>query len=501
MVKAKYFLFFSILQFYLIISQNEIKITYDDDGLPFTSVCFGTKSLCLSLKLDTDYIETLVHSSESKNSVKNKYDSSISKKSELMKEKVEIKYNSQSLKADLIKDTIEINSLEIKKGFFYSIKEGESEDLDKIEGIFGLGYPNTASQEKNSLMIQLYVNGHLDSKIWTIDFDEKNGKIYLEKKLESKEEGIELNLDSNEEGHWIIPIKSVLLGKNKKKDENIDFDKDTKIKISTSENKSSIDLNLFKKIGEKYFKKLVEKSECKLEEKDKKYTTYICKNNNYEDINSISMIFGEFGMNIPKENVLIQNSNKEYEFILANYNGEKNNVLGMDILKNKKIVFDVENMKLGIYGENIFNVEKESKDEAPIIPKEDIEKEKEKEKERQRQQELEKEKEKEKQRQQELEREKEKVKQRQQEQNNQNNNNNQNTKNSDSKQEEPQPEKKSGGSVLKKILIVIVVILVLFILWNLYKRYLRRRAKMKVPFKSYSDSNTNVNGIQLISDQ
>ena len=255
----------------------------------------------------------------------------------------------------------------------------------------------------------------------------------------------------------------------------------------------------------------MEKSECKLEEKDKKYTTYICKNNNYEDINSISMIFGDFGMNIPKENVLIQNSNKEYEFILANYNGEKNNVLGMDILKNKKIVFDVENMKLGIYGENIFNVEKESKDEAPIIPKEDIEKEKEKEKERQRQQELEKEKEKEKQRQQELEREKEKEKQRQQElekekqrqqeQNNQNNNNNQNTKNSDSKQEEPQPEKKSGGSVLKKILIVIVVILVLFILWNLYKRYLRRRAKMKFPFKSYSDSNTNVNGIQLISDQ
>ena len=360
-------------------------------------------------------------------------------------------------------------------------------------------------------MIQLYVNGHLDSKIWTIDFSEKNGQIFLQKKIEEKAEGIELDLQNNDEGHWIIPIKSILLGKNKKKDENIDFDKDTKIKISTSENKSSIDLNLLKKIGEKYFKKLVEKSECKLEEKDKKYTTYICKNNNYEDINSISMIFGDFGMNIPKENVLIQNSNKEYEFILANYNGEKNNVLGMDILKNKKIVFDVENMKLGIYGENIFNVEKESKDEAPIIPKEDIEKEKEKEKERQRQQELEKEKEKEKQRQQELEREKEKEKQRQQElekekqrqqeQNNQNNNNNQNTKNSDSKQEEPQPEKKSGGSVLKKILIVIVVILVLFILWNLYKRYLRRRAKMKFPFKSYSDSNTNVNGIQLISDQ
>ena len=85
MVKAKNFIFFSILQFYLIVSQNEIKITYDDNGLPFTSVCFGTKSLCLSLKLDTDYIDTLVHSSESKINVKNKYDTATSKKSELMK--------------------------------------------------------------------------------------------------------------------------------------------------------------------------------------------------------------------------------------------------------------------------------------------------------------------------------------------------------------------------------------------------------------------------------
>jgi hypothetical protein len=291
MVNTKYFLFLLLLQFYLIITENEIKLTYDDKGLPFTSVCFGTKSLCLSLRLDTDYIETLVHSSSSKNSVKNKYDSTVSKKSEIMKENVDIKYNSKTLKTDLIKDTISINSLEIKKGFFYSIKEGDNEDLNKIEGIFGLGYPTSASQEKNSLMMQLYVNGHLDSKIWTIDFSEKNGKIFLEKKLESKSEGIELNLDNNDEGHWVIPIKSVLLGKNKKTDENLELSSDSKIKISTSEFKSSIELNILKKIGEKYFKNLVDKSECKLEEKDKKYTTYICKSNNYDDIKSLSLIF------------------------------------------------------------------------------------------------------------------------------------------------------------------------------------------------------------------
>ena len=204
MVNTKFLFVLLSLQISLIINASEIKLTYSDDGLPYTSVCFGSKTLCLSLKLDTDNIETLVHSSTRKNDIKNKYDSSESKKSEKIKENVEIKYNSKTLKADLIKDVIEINSMEIKKGFFYSVKEGECESLDKIEGVLGLGYPSTATQEKNSLMTQLYVNGHLDYKIWTIDFDEKNGKIYLEKNLESKEEGIELNLDSNEEGHWII---------------------------------------------------------------------------------------------------------------------------------------------------------------------------------------------------------------------------------------------------------------------------------------------------------
>ena len=505
MVNTKFLFILLSLQISLIITANEIKLTYSDDGLPFTSVCFGSKTLCLSLKLDTDNIETLVHSSTRKNDIKNKYDSSESKNSEKMKENVEIKYNSKTLKADLIKDVISINSMEIKKGFFYSVKEGECESLDKIEGVLGLGYPSTASQEKNSLMTQLYINGHLDYKIWTIDFSDKNGQIFLEKKIESNAQGIELELQNNEEGHWFIPIKSVLLGKNKKKDENIDFDSNTKIKIVTSESKSSIDLNILKKIGEKYFKKLVDKSECKLEEKNKKYTTYICKNNNYEEIKSISLIFGDFGINIPKENVLIKNDNKEYEFIFANYNGDKNNVLGMDVLKNKKILFDSENMKLGIYGDNIFNVEKESKEEAPIIPKEDDEKEKKEKEEKEKKEKEEKEKkereEKEKKEKEEKERkekeekerkereEKEKERQRQQEQNNK----------SDSTKE-PEPEKKSGGSVFKKILIIFVVILVLFILWNLYKRYLRRRAKMKFPFQSYSDSNSNVNGIQLVSD-
>ena len=272
MVNTKFLLILLSLQISLIIAENEIKLTYNDEGLPFTSVCFGSKSLCFSLKLDTDNIETLVHSSTRKNDIKNKYDPSESKKSEKIKENVEIKYNSKTLKADLYKDVIEINSMEIKKAFFYSIKDGECESIDKIEGILGLGYPSTATQEKNSLMTQLYVNGHLDNKIWTIDFSEKNGQIFLEKKIESNAQGIELDLQNNDEGHWFIPIKSILLGKNKKKDDNIDFDKDTKIKIATSEIKSSIDLNILKKIGEKYFKKLVDKSECKFEEKNKKYS-------------------------------------------------------------------------------------------------------------------------------------------------------------------------------------------------------------------------------------
>ena len=475
---SKNFILFLFVFFQLsfISCDSEIKLKYDDYGRPYSSACLGTKSLCLSLRLDTDYIDTLVHSSSSKKDVKNKYDSSISKKSTTVKKDVEIEYNSQKLKADYIRDTIEIDSLEIKKGLFYSIKEGECEDLDKIEGILGLGFPSSADQEKNSAMIQLYVNGYLDSKIWTIDLsDKKNGYIRPDKKIDSKIIGTDLELINNEEGHWFVKIKCILLGKNIEKDKKLEFDNNSKMKIATSEIKSSINLDILKNIGDAYFKKLIDKSECKFDKKGK-YSTYFCKNNNYDDITSISLVFNDFGINIPKENILIKN-NDEYEFILANYNEEKNNVLGIDILKGKKIIFDCEKMQLGLYGENMFDTTKVSEDEKPkedddpIIPKDkDEEKDKEKEK------------------------EKEENKEEKKEINNEKEKQDINEK----KEEEIEQEVKSGSSKFKKIVIFIIIAIVLLFLWTIIKRYKKRKAKNKFPFKSYKD--INLNAIQLISD-
>ena len=444
----KIFFLFLYLQINFILSDSQIKLKYDDNGRPISSVCLGSKNLCLSLRLDTDYIDTLVHSSASNKNIKNKYDASLSKKSSTIKNGVEINYNSNKLKADLIKDSIEIDSLEIKKGQFYSIKEGDSEDLDKIEAILGIGYPSNTEQEKNSIMIQLFVNGFLDSKIWTVDLsDKKNGYIYPDKKIDSKNIGTDLDLINNEEGHWLIKIKSILLGKNIKNDNNIEFDNDSQIKISTSEIKSSINLEILKKIGDTYFKKLLDNSECKFDTKGK-YSTYICKNNNYDDLKSISLIFNDYGINIPKSNILVKND-KEYEFILSNYDGEENNVLGIDILKGKKIVFDCEKMKLGLYGDNIFDTtkkvdeEKSNEEDETIIPKEDSEK----------------------------------------DENNEN-------------KEEIKTESKSS---IKKIIIFIIVIFALCFLFVLYRRYQKRKAKMKFPFKTYKES--NYKAIQLVSDQ
>ena len=360
------------LQISFILSSSDIKLTYDDFGRPYSSVCLGTKSLCLSLRLDTDYVDTLVHDSTSKKDIKNKYDSSISKKSSKIKENVDIKYNSKTLKADLIKDTIELDSLDIKKAFFYSIKEGDCEDLDKIEGILGLGYATKADQEKNSFMTQLYVNGYLDSKIWTIDLSDKSkGYIIPDKKIGGKDIGTDLELINNEEGHWFIKIKSILLGNDIKKDTNLEFGNDSQMKISTSEIKSSINLDILKKIGDGYFKKLIDSSECKFETKGK-YSTYTCKNNNYDDIKPISLIFNDFGILIPKEKILVKDSkNNNYEFTLSNYDGEKNNVLGIDLLKGKKLVFNCENMIFGLYGENMFDRTKVEE----IKPKDDTEEE------------------------------------------------------------------------------------------------------------------------------
>jgi hypothetical protein len=65
-----------------------------------------------------------------------------------------------------------------------------------------------------------------------------------------------------------------LLGKNIEKDDKFEFDSDSVIKISTSEIKSSINLDILKKIGDSYFKKLIDNSDCKFDTKGK-YSTYI----------------------------------------------------------------------------------------------------------------------------------------------------------------------------------------------------------------------------------
>jgi len=486
------------LQISFIFSSSEIKLTYDDFGRPYSSVCLGTKSLCLSLRLDTDYVDTLVHDSSSKKDIKNKYDSSISKKSSKIKENVDIKYNSKSLKADLIKDTIELDSLDIKKAFFYSIKEGDCEDLDKIEGILGLGYATKADQEKNSFITQLYVNGYLDSKIWTIDLSDKNkGYIIPDKKVGGKDIGTDLELINNEEGHWFIKIKSILLGTDIKKDTNLEFGNDSQMKISTSEIKSSINLNILKKIGDGYFKKLIDSSECKFETKGK-YSTYTCKNNNYDDIKAISLIFNDFGILIPKENILIKDSkNNNYEFILANYDGEKNNVLGIDLLKGKKLVFNCEKMIFGLYGGNMIDTTKveevkpKEKEEESIIPKDkdddDDDKEKDKDKDD--------------------DKKKDNDNDKKEEKNNNNNNQNQNqnnqNQNNNNNQEKNTNENvvvKSGSKKFRNTIIIILIIFS-FVCCIYYKRYRKRKAKIKYPFAYRSYNDLNVNGIQMVSDQ
>ena len=487
------------LQISFILSSSDIKLTYDDFGRPYSSVCLGTKSLCLSLRLDTDYVDTLVHDSSSKKDIKNKYDSSISKKSSKIKENVDIKYNSKSLKADLIKDTIELDSLDIKKAFFYSIKEGDCEDLDKIEGILGLGYATKADQEKNSFMTQLYVNGYLDSKIWTIDLSDKSkGYIIPDKKVGGKDIGTDLELINNEEGHWFIKIKSILLGTDIKKDSNLEFGNDSQMKISTSEIKSSINLDILKKIGDSYFKKLIDSSECKFETKGK-YCTYTCKNNNYDDIKAISLIFNDFGILIPKENILVKDSkNNNYEFILSNYDGEKNNVLGIDLLKGKKLVFNCEKMIFGLYGENMFDTTKveeikpkEEKEEESIIPKDkDDDDEKDEDDDKKKNNNNDKEKD------EDDDKKEEKEKENNQKQNQ---NQNQNT-NTQEKSTNENVEVKSGSKKFRNTIIIILIILS-FVCCIYYKRYRKRKAKIKYPFAYRSYNDLNVNGIQMVSDQ
>jgi len=282
-----------------------------------------------------------------------------------------------------------------------------------------------------------------------------------------------------------------LLGNDIKKDTNLEFGNDSQMKISTSEIKSSINLDILKKIGDGYFKKLIDSSECKFETIGK-YSTYTCKSNNYDDIKPISLIFNDFGILIPKEKILVKDSkNNNYEFILSNYDGEKNNVLGIDLLKGKKLVFNCDKMIFGLYGENMFDTTKveeikpkDDKEEESIIPKdkddEDDEKDKDKDDDKKN------------------DNDKKEEKEKDNNNNNQNQNQNQNT-NTQPKSTNENVEVKSGSKKFRNTVIIILIIFS-FVCCFYYKRYRKRKAKIKYPFayRSYNDLN---NGIQMVSDQ
>ena len=451
----------------------EIKIEYDDFGLPYISPCLGSKKSCFSLRLDTDYISTLVQSDKNKDSTsKNKYDRTSSENSSINKEGEELEYDSEKVTADLITDKITINSCEIQRANFYLIQKSKSEELNKIDGIFGLGFPSTTKQEKKSLMIQLFLNNFIPSRTWTLDFTDK--KSYLKgDKVVGNNLGKDFELKQNENGHWFIDIKSILLGQSAKNDKNINFGKKSKIKIATTKNKTYIELDVLKEIKNSYFKNLIDNSECKFIEKDE-YSTIFCKKGSYDELSEISIMFDDYGISIPKDKVLVKTQKDEkyeYEFILCNNDDDDNNLLGMNLLQNMQIVFDIENLKVGLYGGYMFDTTK-----VPDKKKEEEEKKNEEEEKN------------------------EKEEEEKNDKNEENNNKNQQNQSQNDKVEVVDVKPKSTFlKTVGKVILFLGIIIAIYFLWVGVRSYRRRKYRYKNPFAAKSNQEM-LNGIQLISD-
>ena len=477
----------------------EIKIEYDDSGLPFISPCLGSKKTCLSLRLDTDYINTLVQSDKNTDAKsKNKYDRTSSENSSVNKENEELEYDSEKVTADLITDKIAIDSYELYRANFYLIQKTKSEELNKIDGIFGLGLPTTTKQEKKSLMIQLFLNNYISSRIWTLDFTDKKSNLKGEKNVDNSV-GKDFELKENENGHWFISIKSILLGQSIKNDKNIEFGKKSKIKIATAKNKTSIELDVLKEVKNSYFKKLIDNSDCKFIEKDD-YSTIFCKKNDYEELSDISIMFDGYGISIPKDKVLVKTENDEeyeYEFILCNSDDDDNNSLGMNILNNMKIVFDIENMKVGLYGGYMVDITKKEEEEEKKKKEEEEKKKKEEEEKKKKEEEEEKKKEEEEKKKEEEEKKKKEEEEKNKENNNNNNNNQQNQQQDKAKVIDVKP-KSSFLKSFGKVILFFGVLLGIYFLWVGIKSYRRRRYRNKNPFAVKSNIE-NLNGIQLMS--
>ncbi len=252
------------------------------------------------------------------------------------------------------KDDITINNKKIFRQKF--LITTNSSVFSGYEGMIGLGYMANSFERGYSFIDQLYNNRIIPHKVFTQSFHTSDkgeisfGEIPKNIVNDYRNYGRCNAEDKIKDGvryknrKWECSITNGLINDN----ENLPIEGDKFVSFFSYRNRALVPSTFFNKLEITYFKDLINSKICE-RIKVKRYDVFQC-NEIPSNAPSLTLIFGEWGMKLNKDNLFKKNEEtNKYEFILYHKQNFEHFTLGRPIVRFFHMVYDYQNQQIGFY--------------------------------------------------------------------------------------------------------------------------------------------------------
>lgn len=341
---------------------HSFTVEYDNQAL-IGNICFGSANKCFDMQIDMNSLITWVPDSENQSKVSKKFDRSESRTCSTIRQDTFTFEDGRRMAGYVVSDRLQIGNFAVD-GFNF-VSASNTENFNYANGMLSLGYAiGSSSDGELSFLAQLYQKGMIKHKVISFDFISKSsgslsiGKIPSKIVSDYQNYGTcTLEPDLNKEGQnnsvkrpWYCRIKGLVLGKNSVTDKVIQFSsRNAKFDFTTNKNLFPI-ANLLK-MEKEYFKSQIDSGDCNFGIKNG-YYTFTCAENNYSNLSDLTLMFENWGIHIPREDIFIfDKTDNEYEFIFYAKDGYDGFVIGTELMKKFTMVFDESNQNVGFYSQ------------------------------------------------------------------------------------------------------------------------------------------------------
>ena len=383
-MKLKILYLFILLSTIFCLAEIELK---DLNSSKSFSIYYSIQRYFFTLLLDLDSPYTWIPSINNPNTnIKNKLDEKTYGVNILGKDII-LSYDNKELKVVNAQTKVTI----AKKDFyaFPILLATDSKDFGNTPGIFGLGYPYSEVSKKYSILHNLVKAKGIKKKIFTIEYEKTGNLLIGETPRDIKSNllsNCSFDMEMAKKGHLYCRTKSMIFGKYYFKDKRVDFNEESNlIGFDFKTPQTIFPFELFSKISEEIFSSLIDSKECTFGINNNINLYEItCNKNDYKEIKDLTIVINDFGLFFPKNELFSYDSKiSSYIFKIHSKIDQKIIKLSFDILRNYKIIFDLEEDKTSFYNKNkVIKIAKNSEEEEEMIKEDEKRKEEEEEKKR-----------------------------------------------------------------------------------------------------------------------